>query len=90
MEKKHWLTILSENIVSLIAMSILAFTFTIFLLILLREVKTTESTTITILASITNIAMLVIGYYFGSSKGSKDKQDKLMEINKIEETKTQP
>lgn len=78
--KKNWL---SENISSIIALAFLGFAFTIFLLVLLRQVKTTESTTITILASVTNILMLIIGFYFGSSKSGKDK-DKQIENLTIE------
>ena len=76
-EKKNWL---SENIVSLIALTIIGFAFTVFLLVLLREVKTTESTTITILASITNILMLIIGFYFGSSKTSKEQGKQITDM----------
>lgn len=74
MKTKNWL---SENIASVIALSFMAFAFTVFLFILLKEVKTTESTTITILATISNILMLIFGYYFGSTKGSKDKDKQI-------------
>lgn len=71
---KNWL---SENIASLIALSFLVFSFIVFLLILLHQVKTSESTTITILATISNILMLIFGYYFGSTKSSKDKDKQI-------------
>lgn len=68
---------LSENIVPIIALSFMLFAFTVFLFILLKEVKTTESTTITILATISNILMLIFGYYFGSTKNSRDKDKQI-------------
>jgi hypothetical protein len=42
-------------------------------MVLLKEVKAPETTVIAIVGSVTNIIMLIVGYYFGSSKGSKDK-----------------
>lgn len=50
---------------------------TVSLLVLFRVVKSTENTTIMILTSSTMIATTVLNFYFGSSKGSKDKQEKL-------------
>lgn len=47
------------------------------LLVLFRVVRSTENTTVMILTSSTMIATTVLNYYFGSSKGSKDKQDQL-------------
>ena len=80
-KNKNWL---SDNIASIIALSFIWYTFYVFKLVLLKEVKTSESQTITIINSITNILMLIVGYYFGSSKGSKDKEQK---INELEEKK---
>lgn len=73
-KNKNWL---SDNIASIIALSFIWFTFYVFRLVLIREIKTTEATTISIINSVTNILMLIVGYYFGSSKSSRDK-DKLI------------
>lgn len=62
---------------TLIALAFIVFAFYVFRMILLREVKATESTVISIVSSVTNITMLIVGYYFGSSQGSKDKADML-------------
>lgn len=58
---------------TILAVLFIAFAFYIFRMILLKEVTATESTTISIVASVTNVIMLIVGYYFGSSQGSKDK-----------------
>jgi len=50
------------------------------LLILFRAVKASDNTTIMILTSSTMIATTVLNFYFGSSKGSKDKQIKIDEL----------
>lgn len=47
------------------------------LLVLFRAVKSNDNTTVMILTSSTMIATTVLNYYFGSSKGSKDKQELL-------------
>jgi hypothetical protein len=77
-KQKNWL---SDNIASIIALSFIAFSFIIFLLILTQTVKTSESTTITILASLTNILMLIFGYYFGSTKSSKEKDKQIAQMS---------
>lgn len=74
MNKKNWL---SENIASVIAISFLMNTFCIFYLVLLKQVKTSDSTTITIIQTISNILMLIVGFYFGSSKSGKDKDTQI-------------
>lgn len=70
MKNKNWL---KDNIVPLLAMSIIGFSFFVFATLLLREVKSTDTVTISILETVKMILTLLIGYYFGSSKGSKDK-----------------
>lgn len=68
---KNWL---KTNIVELVAIiGVIQFVI-IMLYVLFAQVKTTDSTTLMILAYSSGAGMTVIGYYFGSSKGSKDKQ----------------
>lgn len=77
MKNKNWL---SDNIVSIVAITTILFCFTVFLLVLTRQVKTSESTTITILANTSNIVILVLSFYFSSTKSSKDKDAQLNNI----------
>ncbi len=69
---KNWL---KDHIVELLALLALAQSIVVMMYVLFREVKSSDSTTLMILSQSGNIAMLVLAYYFGSSKGSKDKQE---------------
>ena len=75
---KNWLKI---NIMEIIAIGGVLQFLIVSLLVLFRVVKSTENTTVMILTSSTMIATTVLNFYFGSSKGSKDKQ---AQIDKIE------
>lgn len=72
---------IKENIMEILAIGGVIQFLMVSLLILFKVVKSTENTTIMILTSSTMIATTVLNYYFGSSKGSKDKQAKLDEYN---------
>lgn len=72
MSKKGWL---SENIAPLLALLWTIFTFYTLRLVLLKEIKVAENITFLIINTISNICMIIIGYHFGSSAGSKAKQD---------------
>lgn len=74
---KNWL---KEHIVELLAIVAVIQAIIIMFYVLFKEVKSTDSTTLMILTSSGNIAMLVLAFYFGSSQGSKDKQKKLDEL----------
>lgn len=74
---KSWL---KSNIMETLAIGGVIQFLVVSLLILFKVVKSTENTTIMILTSSTMIATTVLNFYFGSSKGSKDKQDKLDSI----------
>lgn len=76
--KKNWL---SENIKSIIALSFIWFAMYVFRIILLKQISASETTAINIVNSVTNILFLVMGYYFGSSEGSKNKQDQLSQMS---------
>ena len=75
---KNWLKI---NIMEILAIGGVLQFLIVSLLVLFRVVKSTENTTVMILTSSTMIATTVLNFYFGSSKGSKDKQ---AQIDKIE------
>lgn len=76
---KVWI---KENIVELMALGALIQFLIVILFVLFKDVKSNETTTMMILTSSTNIVVIVLTYYFGSSKGSKDKQDKLDSLSK--------
>jgi heme/copper-type cytochrome/quinol oxidase subunit 4 len=75
-------TWIKENIVELMALGALIQFMIVILFVLFKDVKSNETTTMMILTSSTNIVVIVLTYYFGSSKGSKDKQDKLDALSK--------
>lgn len=66
-----------HNIMEILAIGGIIQFLVVSLLILFHAVKSTDNTTVMILTSSTMIATTVLNYYFGSSKGSKDKQDLL-------------
>lgn len=82
MKNKNWL---SDNIVSIIALLTIAFAYIVFLIVLLRVVKTTETTTITILSNISNVLILVLSFYFSSTKSSKEKDKLIAEMQPPEQ-----
>lgn len=73
--------ILTKIIVPLLAIGWSVFAFTLYILLLTGAISNLESIQALVISSITNIVMLIIGYYFGSSKGSKDKQDHINKNN---------
>ena len=74
--KKNWI----ENPATLIAFAFTVFTFAVYIIVLCRVVKTSETTTTVILTSVTNMEMLILGYYFVSSKTNKDKDKQIAEL----------
>jgi len=76
---------LNNNIAPIIAIVYTLFSLTIYLLVLIHVISATENIAFLIINSITNIMMIIVGYFFGSSIGSKQKQVKLDErIEKVE------
>lgn len=73
-------TWLKTNIMEVLAIGAVLQFLMVSLLILFKAVKATDNTTIMILTSSTMIATTVLQFYFGSSKGSKDKQSKIDEL----------
>jgi len=76
---------LKQNIVEILAIGAVIQFLIVILFVLFHEVKSNETATMMILTSSTNIAVIVLSYYFGSSKGSKDKQAELDKINTTKE-----
>lgn len=72
-ENASWLT---QNTASLIAIAYTLFNFVIYVMILLGHMKVTNEMAVLIVNSITNIAMLIVGYYYGSSE-RKSKEFKI-------------
>ena len=64
---------LVKNIVPILAASWTLFTFTLYVMALTGNLQAKDTMQTLVINSITNVIMLIIGYYFGSSKGSKDK-----------------
>lgn len=77
MKRKDWF---HDNIIGLIAMGFTLFTFVVYGIVLFKDVKATETTTITVLTSITNMELLILGFYFVSSKSNKEKDKKIEEL----------
>jgi NhaP-type Na+/H+ or K+/H+ antiporter len=70
-----------DNIMEIMAIGAMLQFLLVCLLILFKQVKATEPTTMMILTSSTNFVVIVLSFYFGSSKGSKDKQIQLDKQN---------
>lgn len=80
-----------DNPAALIAYAFTIFTFAVYIIVLCRVVRTSETTTTVILTSVTNMEMLVLGYYFVSSKTNKDRDKQIVDLMaKNEELKTTP
>lgn len=77
---------IKENIMEILAIGGVIQFLLVSLLVLFKVVKSTENTTIMILTSSTMIATTVLNFYFGSSKGSKDKQAQMDKQNETPQT----
>jgi hypothetical protein len=71
---------LSKNIVPILAINWTLFAMTIFILVLVGELNLDKGIIMLVINSVSNIIFMIIGYYFGSSKGSKDKQQQLNKL----------
>lgn len=59
---------LSKNTASLIALIYTCFSIVLYILILVGHLKANENIAILIVNSVTNIIMLIVGFYYGSSE----------------------
>ncbi len=80
--KNNWL---QHNVSALLAILFTLFSLSIYLLVLVHAISATENLSFLIINSVTNIMMIIIGYYYGSSAGSKQKQ---MSLDKISDNTT--
>jgi len=76
-EQASWL---SKNTGSIIAITFTIFTCTLFILVLTGNIKPSENITFSVVTSVTNIFMLIAGYYFGSSRSSQQKDRTINEL----------
>ncbi len=82
--EKDWLNI---NIGAILAILWTFFTFVIDTLVLTHSVKTADNTTYLILTQVNGIEMIIMGYYYVSSKASKDKDETINALTKGNEAK---
>ncbi len=76
---------LNKNVASLLAIIWILVTVGTNFLILTHTVKAADNITYLIVTNVNNIALLIIGYFFGSSKSSKDKDTTITNLtNKTE------
>ncbi len=81
MEKES--TWLHNNIAPLIAITYTLFSLIVYVLVLIHVISATENIAFLIINSITNIMMIIVGYFFGSSVGSKSKQASIDKMNDV-------
>lgn len=62
-----------NSIGGIIAIMIVAGTLIIDTLVLLREVKSNDNTTMIVLTGLNSATTIILGYYFGSSKAMTDR-----------------
>lgn len=68
------ITWLKNNIAELIASVLILFTFVMFGLILFGGIKADSPIVISVIECLKGVLILIVGFYFGSSSGSKSKQ----------------
>lgn len=79
MSSPDWL---GRNIVPLIAITWTSFSIVIFMLILFRKVMVSDNIAFLVMNTVGNILMLVVGYYFGSTASSKQKDNTIQQMQK--------
>lgn len=75
-------TWLNKNTGSIIALIFVAFTCTLYILVLTRQLNASENITFSVVSSVTSITTLIIGYYFGSSRSSAVKDATIGRLTK--------
>lgn len=73
--------IINKIVTPILALGTVALTFILFLVIIFVEVNTqSKDILIYVLGALTSAMTMVLGYYFGSSQGSKEKSAQLDEL----------
>lgn len=64
---------LSKNVAPIIALVYVAFSIALYILVLVGNIKTTDNITFLVIGNISGSISMLLGYYFGSSRTSSDK-----------------
>lgn len=67
-ESQSWL---GKNIAPILGLISTATAIVVYILVLTHQLKATEPTVLLVVSNITNIVLVVFGFYFGSSVGSR-------------------
>ncbi len=78
-ENSSWL---ARNTISIIAITFTVFTCTLYILVLAGNLKSSDNITFSVVSSVTGITMLIMGYYFGSSRSSQAKDGTIARLTK--------
>lgn len=73
---------LSEKIPGILAISFTGFMFLVFGIILFRETKTDNNTTMVIITTIANMEFMILGFYFVSSTKNREKDQQITDLMK--------
>lgn len=65
----------SRNIVGMLAVVWTLYSMFMYTMVLMGRVNTNDNVTLLVLNAVGNIAMLIVGYYFGSTESSQKKTD---------------
>ena len=72
---------INKIVTPILALGTVTLTFTLFLVVIFVDVNTqSKDILIYVLGALTSAMTMVLGYYFGSSQGSKEKSQQLDEI----------
>jgi hypothetical protein len=73
---------LAKNTASLIALFVLGLAGTVFALAITKVISVRDNLTLMVITSLSNAVMIVLGYYFGSSKSSHEKDQAMADLIK--------
>jgi len=69
-----------DRIPGILAISFTCFMFFVFGIILFRQTKTDNNTTMVIVTTIANMEFMILGFYFVSSKSNKEKDKQIEDL----------
>ena len=85
-DENNWLR---ENVTSLLALLWSVATIGILYAALFKDIRSDEKLTYVVVTSVVNIVLLILGFYYVSSKLSHDRSKAEFEMKKIQEEKTE-